>query len=114
MSAWSAYFGLPLGAVYSNLIASVICVGVAWWRIRARLIHHHVQALALAARHHHEKLDQAEAHHQAAMEQAGADHLAAMKAAEADHLAVVRHLGKQSAHLVRQDNAMRDLKGAGK
>jgi hypothetical protein len=33
---------------------------------------------------------------------------------EEQHLAVVKHLGKQSAHLVRQDNVMRDLKGAGK
>ena len=111
MTVWNAYFGIPLGAVYSNLLASVICVGFVFFRMRARMIRQHAQSLAQAKLHHQEKLDQAEAHHQAAMEQAGADHQALVKQAEVHHQALVKHLGKQSAHLVRQDNAMRDLKG---
>ena len=59
MSWLADYFGLPAGAVWSNLIASLICVGVAWWRLRARLVRHHVQAL-----HHKQQLAQAEKHHQ--------------------------------------------------
>jgi hypothetical protein len=39
-------------------------------------------------------------------------HVTALQARiEEQHLAVVKHLGKQSAHLVRQDNAMRDMGG---
>lgn len=59
------YFGLPAGAVYSNLIASVICVGVAWWRLRARTIAHHAAALAQAEEHHLERIALAVEHHQA-------------------------------------------------
>ena len=65
MTVLGLYFGWPAGAVYSNLIASVICVGVAWWRLRARTIAHHAEALAQAARHHIERMAQAEEHHEA-------------------------------------------------
>ena len=53
------------GAVWSNLVASVICVLVAWWRIRARMIAHHAQALAQAAAHHKAAMAQAQQHHEA-------------------------------------------------
>jgi hypothetical protein len=46
------YFGLPAGAVWSNLIASAICAGLIWWRLRARMIAHHLEHLAQAERHH--------------------------------------------------------------
>jgi len=59
------YFGWYDGAVYSNLVASVICVGVAWWRLRARMVAHHAQALAQAAKHHAERLQLAVDHHEA-------------------------------------------------
>ena len=59
------YFGWPAGAVYSNLIASAICVGVAWWRLRARVIAHHAAALAQAEEHHLERIALAVEHHQA-------------------------------------------------
>lgn len=64
-SVLAFYFGWPVGAVYSNLIASLICVGVAWWRLRARMIAHHAEALAQAARHHAERIRQAAEHHEA-------------------------------------------------
>jgi hypothetical protein len=52
------------GAVWSNLVASVVCVLVAWWRIRAKMIAHHAQQLAQSAAHHKELLAQAATHHQ--------------------------------------------------
>jgi hypothetical protein len=58
------FFGWPAGGVWSNLIASVICVGFAWWRIRLRMIAHHAEALAQAARHHAERLKLAADHHE--------------------------------------------------
>jgi hypothetical protein len=52
MSVFLYYFGWPDGAVWSNLLASVICAGVVWWRLRARMIAQHVEQLAQAERHH--------------------------------------------------------------
>lgn len=52
MSVIGYYFGWPHGAVWSNLVASAVCVGGAWWRIRARQIAHHAAVLAQAERHH--------------------------------------------------------------
>jgi len=57
MSVLAYYFGWYTGAVWSNLIASVICVGVAWWRLRARMIAHHLEQLAQKDRHHAEHMD---------------------------------------------------------
>ena len=64
VSVLNLYFGWPAGAVYSNLIASLICVGVAWWRLRARMIAHHAELVAQAAIHHAERLAAAERHHE--------------------------------------------------
>jgi hypothetical protein len=64
MSVLGFYFGWPDGAVWSNLLASVICVGVAWWRLRARSVTHHAEQLAQAARHHKEALAQSAAQHE--------------------------------------------------
>ena len=64
-AVFDLYFGVPAGAVWSNLIASLICVGVAWWRLHRQSARQHVEALAQAARHHAERLAQAETHHQA-------------------------------------------------
>jgi len=63
VSVLNLYFGWPAGAVYSNLIASLICVGVAWWRLRARIIAHHIEQIAQKERHHAEQLAQAAIHH---------------------------------------------------
>ena len=65
MSILRFYFGWFTGAVWSNLIASLICVGVAWWRIHAQAAKHHAVTIAQAARHHHERLKQADEHHEA-------------------------------------------------
>ena len=54
MSVLAFYFGWPLGAVWSNLLASAICALLVWWRVRARMIAHHAEQLAQAARHHAE------------------------------------------------------------
>ena len=56
MSVVLFYFGWPDGAVWSNLLASVICAGVVWWRLRARMIAHHAEQLAQSARHHKEHM----------------------------------------------------------
>jgi len=65
VSVLNLYFGWPAGAVYSNLLASLICVGVAWWRLKVRMVAHHAEALAQAAKHHAERLKQADDHHEA-------------------------------------------------
>ena len=54
MTVLAFYFGWPEGAVYSNLLASAICAGAVWWRLRARMIAHHVEVLVQAERHHRE------------------------------------------------------------
>ena len=71
MSIVHFYFGWPDGAVWSNLVASVICAGFVWWRLRAKMIEHHAATLAQAARHHVEVLAQAEAHHVALKQHVG-------------------------------------------
>lgn len=48
------YFGWPTGAVWSNLLASLICSIIVWWRLRARMIIHHNETLAQQERHHRE------------------------------------------------------------
>ena len=65
MSVLNLYFGWPAGAVYSNLLASAICAGLVWWRLRARMIAHHAEALAQSARNHVERMTQADEHHEA-------------------------------------------------
>jgi len=52
MHVFLSYFGLPYGAVWSNLLASAICAALVWWRIRARMILHHAEQLAQHERHH--------------------------------------------------------------
>jgi hypothetical protein len=47
-----AYLGVPYGELWPNFIAAAVCVGIGWWRIRARMIAHHLQVLAQAQRHH--------------------------------------------------------------
>jgi len=59
------YFGWFQGAVWSNLLASAICAGLVWWRLRARMVAHHAQALAQAAVHHAERMALAAEHHEA-------------------------------------------------
>ncbi len=52
VSVLGFYLGWPEGAIYSNLLASAICAGLVWWRLRARIITHHLEQLAQAERHH--------------------------------------------------------------
>ena len=52
MSVLAFFFAWPDGAVYGNLVASVICAGLIWWRIRARMIAHHLELLAQNERLH--------------------------------------------------------------
>ena len=54
MSVLTFYFGWPDGAVYSNLLASAICAGIVWWRLRARMVAHHVELLVQQERQHRE------------------------------------------------------------
>jgi hypothetical protein len=54
VSVFLLYFGWPAGAVYSNLLASLICALLVWWRLRARMITHHLEQLAQRERHHEE------------------------------------------------------------
>lgn len=54
MNVLAFYFGWPLGAVWSNLLASAICAGLVWWRVRARMIAHHLEQMAQRERHHEE------------------------------------------------------------
>ena len=63
MDIFLYYFGLPHGQIWPNLLASLVCVGVAWWRLRARMILHHAEHLAETERRHLEHLAQAERHH---------------------------------------------------
>ena len=56
MSVLAFYFGWPLGAVWSNLLASAICAVLIWWRVKARMIAHHVEQIAQKERHHAEQL----------------------------------------------------------
>lgn len=51
-----AYFGVPYGAVWSNLLASALCVAFAWWRLRVQALRQHEEQLAQKARHHAEVL----------------------------------------------------------
>ena len=101
-------FGPGTWGTGGNLVAWIICGVLAGLWLRAKL----KAQTALARLHHQEKLDQAEAHHQAATEQAGTRHVAMLGQLAEQHAAVVKHLGKQAQHLVRQDNAIRDMKGA--
>jgi type VI protein secretion system component VasK len=79
----SFYFGWPNGAVWSNLVASLICAVLVWWRVRARLIAHHAQQLAQAAAHHKAQIALAREHHEA---------LKRHIAAAAQNAAIARHL----------------------
>jgi hypothetical protein len=78
MDTWQVFFGWPGGGVWSNLLASAICVGVAWWRLRAKMIAHHAAQMAQAARHHKEQLTQADVHHKERLASAAA-HCADLK-----------------------------------
>lgn len=52
------------GLIWSNLVASLVCVAAAWWRLRAQAVRHHVQALAQQAHQHRQRLEQADQHHE--------------------------------------------------
>lgn len=98
------YFGWPNGAIWGNVWAEPVCAALALgaaFLFRDRIGRH----LAAWWHKHHG------VHLRAELEVMGS-RLNAQ--AEARHQAIVKHLGKQSAHLVRQDNAMRDIKGAAK
>ena len=57
MSVLALYFGWPAGAVYSNLLASAICAVFVWWRLRVRMVAHHLEQLAQRDQHHAEHMN---------------------------------------------------------
>lgn len=46
------YFGWPTGAIWSNLLASLICSIIVWWRLRTRMILHHRESMSQQQEHH--------------------------------------------------------------
>ncbi len=56
MSVLHFYFGWPEGAVWSNLLASAICAAIVWWRLKARIVAHHVETRLRDERHHAEHM----------------------------------------------------------
>ena len=56
------YFGWPHGQVWPNLLASVLCAGLVWWRLHRRSVVSHAEQAAVALRLHFERLDQADRH----------------------------------------------------
>ena len=94
------YFGWPAGAVWSNLLASVICVAVAWWRLRARMIAQHLERLAQAERHHADLRAQADAHHEAALAHAERRHHLAMEHEGILHSHLKSHVTAVGSHVL--------------
>jgi hypothetical protein len=92
-AAFLLYFDWPAGAIWANLIASVLCVGFALWKLRVQAIAHHAEALALAARHHREHMALVRTQHVAAMTALRASH-ADLKAHTARQLAAVYGAGR--------------------
>lgn len=92
MNVFGLYFGLPAGAVWSNLIASGICAGLVWWRARRRLRRQHEEQVALAQRHHAEQMALAAAQHKELKQQAERHHLQALDRLEAHHDALKAHV----------------------
>lgn len=90
------YFGWPDGAVWSNLLASLICAGVVWWRLHVRMVAQHAEVLAQGARHHREHLGQSEAHHQAATEQAERHQQELLDRGAVQHVALKSHVSAAS------------------
>lgn len=88
MSVLLYYFRWYDGAVWSNLLASAICAGIVWWRLRARIVTQHAELLVQSARHHLERMTQAEEHHEA------------LKAHITAAAAVPRPAGRQAKTLV--------------
>jgi hypothetical protein len=64
---WRDLFGAGTWGTGGNMVAWVICGGLAFANVRARDKAHHAAAMLLARRHHDERIAQAEEHHQAAM-----------------------------------------------
>lgn len=63
MSVLQGYFGWPFGSVWSNLLASLICIAAAFLKVRAQLLSQHAEALAQSALHHEQRLAQQAKHH---------------------------------------------------
>jgi len=57
VSVLAYYFGWPAGAVWSNLLASAICGILIWWRLRVRMITHHLEQMAQRDQHHAEHMN---------------------------------------------------------
>lgn len=100
MSVLTLYFGWPSGAVYSNLLASLICAVVVFVRLKARLIEQHAEVLAQNARHHEQHLAQAETHHKAIMVQAGKHQDELLAKANSLHEGMRSHVSAVGSHVV--------------
>ena len=69
---WNDLFGAGTWGTGGNMVAWVICGGIAFANVRAR----DKAAVLLAKKHHAERMYQADAHHQEALERADAHHAA--------------------------------------
>jgi hypothetical protein len=102
----TAYFGIPYGAVWSNLVASVICVGIAYFRLRAQAARHHKQALAQAQAQHDEKMAQADRHHAAHQKLVIDLHTTAARQSSRQHAAVLQAVAAAPPGTVAPDDAV--------
>jgi uncharacterized protein HemX len=100
VSVLGYYFGWPDGAVWSNLVASAICVGVVYFRVRARMVAQHAEVLAQAHRHHAEHLAQAEQHHAAMMNQAERQQDELLAKADGLHADMRAHVTSIGSHVL--------------
>lgn len=87
MSLLDYYFGIGgdgpwyEGAVYSNLVASVLCGGFAWWRVRVQMRRHRDrsdQTVKAALNAHHAETTATLAAHREQLATQQAEHAAAL------------------------------------
>jgi hypothetical protein len=95
-------FGPGTWGAGGNMIAWVICGGLAFANVRARDKAQHAAAAALARLHHQERAEQAEAHHQAAMAQAQDHHAALTRQQAGHHAALIEHVTETAKRPVRR------------
>ena len=81
-----------VAGVIGNIVASIIWALPPFVALRRKLIAHHVQALAQAARHHQEVLDQAAGHHDAAQALAEKHHQESLDRADTHAAATRAHI----------------------
>jgi hypothetical protein len=102
-SEWfTPLFGPGTWGAGGNLVAWVICGGLAFANVRARDKAQHTAAILLAKAHHRERMEQADAQHQAVMAQAQEHHAALLQQASGNHAALVEHVTETARRPVRR------------